>query len=126
MNVLTMAQLAEAVYKQFDDPDEIREFERGRAEVLDLGDQSIARITFEPGWRWFEHVKPIAGTDSCQVAHTGFIVQGRLATRMDDGTEFELGPGSAATVPPGHDGWVVGDEPVVYVEFTGADEYAKR
>lgn len=120
-----MEQLAEAVYKQFDDPDEIRVFEKGRSEVLNLGDQSIARITFEPGWRWSEHVKPMVGTDSCQVSHTGFIVQGRLATRMDDGTEFELGPGSAATVPPGHDGWVVGDEPVVYVEFTGADEYAK-
>lgn len=113
------------ILKRLDDPDEVREFEKGRVEVVHLGDATIARLLLEPGWRWSEHVRPKVGTDSCQVFHTGYVVKGRLATRMDDGTEFEMGPGEAAVIPPEHDGWVVGDEPVEYIEFTGAAEYAK-
>jgi uncharacterized cupin superfamily protein len=80
----------------------------------------------EPGWRWSEHVKPIAGTASCQALHTGHVISGRIMIRMDDGSEREFGPGDAYVIPPGHDGWVVGDEPYVGVDYTGMADFAKR
>ena len=83
------------------------------------------RAIFEPGWKWSESVKPIAGTDSCQVAHMGYQISGRMKVRMDDGSEQEFGPGDAGVIPPGHDAWVVGDEPVVFIDFQGAALYAK-
>jgi mannose-6-phosphate isomerase-like protein (cupin superfamily) len=106
--------------KSLDQPDETRTFENGKAEVVTLGDFSASRLVFEPGWRWSENVKPIAGTDSCQVFHTGYHVSGRLHVRMDDGTEEEVGPGDAYVIPPGHDAWVVGEEPVVSVDMSRA------
>jgi quercetin dioxygenase-like cupin family protein len=114
--------------KNLDTPDETRTFENGKAQVVTLGDFSASRLTFEPGWRWSEHVKPLAGTDSCQVLHTGYQVSGRLRIRMDDGTEKEYGPGDAYVIPPGHDGWVVGDEPVVTVDMSTvtAEHFAKE
>ena len=107
-------------------PDETRTFENGKAEVVKLGDFSASRLVLEPGWRWSENVKPIAGTDSCQVLHTGYHVSGRLHGRLDDGTEAECGPGDAYVIPPGHDAWVVGDEPVVSVDMSRvtAEQYA--
>jgi quercetin dioxygenase-like cupin family protein len=99
--------------KSLDSPDETRTFENGKVDVTTLGEFNASRFMLEPGWRWSENVKPIAGTDSCQVLHTGYQVSGRLHVRLNDGTEEEVGPGEAYVIPPGHDAWVVGDEPVV-------------
>ena len=85
----------------------------------------LARFTFQPGWRWSECVKPVAGTDSCQVCHVGAIVAGRLRVVHNDGTEGEVAPGDAYVIEPGHDAWVVGDEPFVGIEFKSAAHYAK-
>ena len=114
--------------KTLDSPDETRTFENGKAQVVTLGDFTASRLTFEPGWRWSENVKPIVGTESCQVLHTGYQVSGRLHVRLEDGTEEEVGPGEAYVIPPGHDAWVVGDEPVVTVDMSQvtAERYAKE
>jgi quercetin dioxygenase-like cupin family protein len=114
----------ELALERFDSPDEVREFENGRFELVKVGGMTIGRATYEPGWRWSEHVGPSAGTDSCQVEHVGMVVSGRAAVRMDDGTERVMEPGDLFHVPPGHDSWVVGDEPYVSLHFLGADEYA--
>ena len=113
--------------KNLDSPDETRTFEKGKVQVTTLGEFNASRFVLEPGWRWSENVKPIVGTDSCQVLHTGYQVAGRLHVRLEDGTEAEVGPGEAYVVPPGHDAWVVGDEPVVTVDMSRgtAEEYAK-
>jgi len=95
-------------------------------ELVNVGGSTIGLITFEPGWRWSECVKPVVGTESCQAPHTGYTISGRLHVVMDDGTEGEVGPGDAGWVAPGHDAWVVGDEPYVGLDFTGAADYAKR
>jgi len=97
--------------------------------VVTFGDDFTAsRLVLELGWRWSENVRPIAGTDSCQVLHTGYHVSGRLHVRLDHGTEEEFGPGDAYVIPPGHDAWVVGDEPVVSVDMSSvtAERYAKE
>jgi hypothetical protein len=117
--------MAEAQSRSLDSADEVREFPNGKLELVSLGSTTIGRATFEPGWRWSESVKPIAGTESCQTRHTGYIVSGRLGIRMDSGEEFEAGPGDAYDIPPGHEGWVVGDESCVSVDF-GMDDYAKK
>jgi quercetin dioxygenase-like cupin family protein len=117
--------MATTEHKSFEHPDEIREFPHGRAEILKFGDGEVGRLTFEPGWRWSEHVKPIAGTDSCEAPHFQYHVSGRIAISMDDGTTFEAGPGDVTSLPSGHDAWVVGDEPVVAVDWFGAGNYAK-
>ena len=113
--------------KHLDSPDETRTFENGKAQIVTLGDFTASRLTLEPGWRWSENVKPIAGTESCQVLHTGYQVSGRLHVRLDDGTEKEYGPGEAYVIPPGHDAWVVSDEPVTGVEFSreAVERFAK-
>jgi hypothetical protein len=111
--------------KSFDSPDETRTPPNTRVEVVRLGGNTAARFTFQPGWRWSEAVKPIAGTDSCQARHLGAVVTGRLHVVHTDGTEAEAGPGEAYVIEPGHDAWVVGDEPVVAFEFESADTYAK-
>ena len=113
--------------KSFDSPDEKREFEgRGHADVVELGGRTIGRGTFEPGWRWSENVKPIAGTDSCEVSHLGYMVSGRMKVIMDDGAEGEAGPGDVVAIPPGHDAEVVGDEPCIFLDFGEFGDYAKR
>jgi hypothetical protein len=106
-------------------PDETRTFDHGQVQLVKVGESTIGRYTFEPGWRWSESVKPIAKTDSCQVHHIGYVLSGRLHVATDDGGEAEMGPGDAYDIQPGHDGWVVGDEAVTSVEFTGAAGYAK-
>jgi len=106
-------------------PDETRTFEKGKIELVNLGDVTIGRAVLEPGWSWEKCVKPIAKTDSCQAPHTQYIVSGRMKVAMDDGAEEEFGPGDAAVIPPGHNAWVVGNEPVVGIDFTGLKEYAK-
>jgi ethanolamine utilization protein EutQ (cupin superfamily) len=112
--------------KSFESPDEVRTFEKGKVEIVNLGNVIIGRATFEPGWSWGKCVKPLAKTDSCQAPHTSVIISGRMKVRMDDGTEFEGGPGDTAVIPPGHDAWVVGDEPCVSFDFTGMGDYAKK
>lgn len=114
--------------KSFDAPDETRLFEdaKGKLEVIDTDGGVVGRATFEPGWRWSEHIKPIAGTDSCEAAHTGYFVSGRMKVVMDDGEEIEYGPGDFAQMAPGHDAWTVGDEPCVVIDWQGFADYAKR
>jgi hypothetical protein len=104
--------------RSFDEPDETRVFPRGRWDLVHLGYMTAARMTLEPGWSWTEHVKPIAGTESCQVHHNGYIVSGRLGVTMDDGTKYEFGPGDAYEILPGHVGYTVGNETVVGIEFS--------
>lgn len=111
--------------RSFDKPDETRTFPFGRWDIVHLGYMTAARSTLEPGWRWSEHIKPIVGTQSCQIHHSGYILEGRLGIKMDDGRTFEYGPGDAYEIPPGHDGWTIGDETVVGIEFaTGAASFA--
>src|SRR6202050_5458547 len=112
--------------KRFDDPDEARPFQdKGRVEIINIGDGVVGRATFEPGWKWSDHVKPTAGTASCQAPHAGHPVSGCQKTRMDDGTELEIGPGDIVSIPPGHDGWTIGDEPCVVLDLAGMWNYAK-
>ena len=121
-----MAETHEAEHRSFGSPDETREFPNGQAEILEVGGAQIGRFTFRPGWRWLNDVKPIAGTSSCEAPHFQYHVSGRLAIRMDDGTEFVAGPGDVTTLPSGHDAWVVGEEPVVTVDWFGAGSYARQ
>ena len=114
--------------KSFDTPDETRTFEggTGRLQLVNTDAGAVGRATFLPGWKWSEHVKPIAQTDSCQAAHTGYFVSGRMKVVMDDGEEIEYGPGDFAVMAPGHDAWIVGDEPCVVIDWQGFTDYAKR
>lgn len=111
--------------RSFDDPDEVRAPEKTKIDVVGVGGAQVARFTFQPGWRWSECVKPVAGTESCQVDHVGYAVSGRMHIVHDDGSSLEIGPGDAYRIAPGHDGWVVGAEPFVGVEFSSADRYGK-
>ena len=116
---------AQAERKTFAAPDETRSFERGRVDLVAIGGSDIGRLTLHPGWRWSEHVKPIAGTDLCEAPHFQYHVAGTLHVVMADGTEFDARPGDVTALPPGHDAWVVGDEDVVLVDWWGASNYAK-
>jgi hypothetical protein len=121
--------MAEALQrKSLDSPDETRTFDQGELQTVTLGDFKVARGVLQPGWKWSEHVKPIAQTASCQVKHTGYVVSGRLKTVMDDGSEEEFGPSDAYVIDPGHDAWVVGDEPFVGVDVSTemVEEFAKE
>jgi hypothetical protein len=111
----------------FDSPDETRTPEKTRVDVVRLGDTTAARLAFEPGWKWSECLKPVVGTESCQVRHVGFVQSGRLVVKHEDGSEVELGPGAAYVIEPGHDAWVVGEDPFVAFEFESrsAEEYAR-
>jgi quercetin dioxygenase-like cupin family protein len=112
--------------KSLDSPEETRPFtDKGKADLVNVGGATVGRAVFEPGWRWSEHVKPIAGTDSCQAGHTGYCLSGRMKVVMDDGEEAEIGPGDAFVISPGHDAWIVGDEPCVALDFSGMADYAK-
>ncbi|MBI1823103.1 MAG: cupin domain-containing protein [Nitrospirae bacterium] len=112
-------------YKRLDAPDETRKFEKGKLDLINMGGGVIGRLTLLPGWKWSDHVKPIAGTQSCEAPHFQYHVTGRLRIKMDDGTEIEAGPGDVTSLPSGHDAWVVGDDPVVVIDWHGATEYAK-
>lgn len=115
----------ETAHKGFQAPDEVREFPNGHADILVIGEDEVGRLVFEPGWRWSNDLKPIAKTESCEAPHFQYHVSGQLAIRMDDGTEFVAGPGDVTSLPSGHDAWVVGDEPVVVIDWFGATDYAK-
>jgi hypothetical protein len=111
----------------FHAPDETRTPDKTKVDVVRMGGNTAARLTFEPGWKWSECVKPVVGTDTCQVRHVGVVQSGRMHVAHEDGTEGDIGPGEAYVIEPGHDAWVVGDETFVGFEFESqsAEEYAK-
>ncbi len=113
-------------HRDFARPDEIRTFEKGKVELLKMAGGVVGRLTLEPGWRWSTHVKPIAGTDWCYAPHFQYQVSGRLHIKMEDGAEFETGPGEVTNLPAGHDAWVIGSENVVLIDWEGARNYGKR
>lgn len=119
------AAMHETEHRSFNQADEVRTFPHGRAEVVQVGGGEVGRYTFDPGWRWSNDVKPIANTPSCEAPHFQYHVSGQLAIRMDDGTEFVAGAGDVTSLPSGHDAWVIGDVPVVTVDWFGASNYAK-
>ncbi len=114
-----------AELKSFGKPDEVREFPKGRLELIKIGGAVVGRAIFEPGWRWLRSVQPLAKTKSCEAPHFQYHLSGMLKVVMDDGTELECRPGDVSLLPSGHDAWVVGDEPAVVVDFQGMIDYAK-
>jgi hypothetical protein len=118
--------MLEVILKSFEAPDETRVFEKGKFEIVKIGDMTIGRASYEPGWKWSKDVSPLAGTPLCEVEHVGMVIAGRAMAAMRDGTEVELTPGSLFYIPPvAHDSWVIGDEPYVSLHFLGADYYTK-
>src|SRR5262245_1926838 len=117
--------MAQTTKKSFDQPDEVRTMPKASMAIVKMGDIVYGKGVIEPGWKWSECVKPIVQTESCQVHHKGFIVSGRMHIKMDDGSEVELVAGDVMDCPPGHDAWVVGDEPCVAYDIAGAVNYAK-
>ena len=111
--------------QRFQDTADVRRFPNGKVEVVELNDRAVGRMTYEPGWRWSVDVRPVAGTDSCQFHHVGVTISGRLRVQMNDGTELEVGPGDVFEFPPGHDAWVVGEEPWVSVDFEAVRRYGR-
>jgi len=120
--------MPDLIRKSMDTPDEVRPFraDTGHLELVQLDAGPVGRAVFQPGWRCSEHVKPIAGTESCQAAHACYFISGRMRVVMaDSGEELEYGPGDVAVMAPGHDAWIVGDEPCVVVDWQGYGDYAK-
>jgi quercetin dioxygenase-like cupin family protein len=119
--------MSDLIRMSLESPEEVRKFaaDSGQLELVNLDAGPVGRATFSPGWRWSEHVKPIAGTDSCEAAHTCYFVSGRMKVVMDDGQEMEYGPGDFAIMPPGHDAWIIGEEPCVVIDWQGFADYAK-
>jgi hypothetical protein len=111
--------------RDFDSPDETRAPDKTRSDIVRMTGATVARLTLEPGWSWSECVKPVVGTESCQNHHVGVVSSGRMGIRHNDGTEVEVGPGNAYVIAPGHDAWVLGNEPFVGYEFESAEEYAR-
>lgn len=114
------ASKTKSLSKSFNAPDETRTPPKARMEIVNFGDMSVVRMTCEPGWKWSEHIRPMAGTQSCQGTHFSYVISGRFRTVTDDGRVDDLGPGDIAITPPGHDAWVVGDEPCVILDFQDA------
>jgi hypothetical protein len=106
-------------------PEETRSFDKGKLELVTLGGVTFGRATLQPGWKWSTCLKPLVKTKSCEAPHLQYHVSGRIRILMDDGSEDEFGPGEVSMLPPGHDAWVVGNEPVVVIDITGMGEYAK-
>jgi quercetin dioxygenase-like cupin family protein len=114
----------EVILKRFDAPDEVRTFEKGRFDLVRIGGMTIGRATYEPGWRWSTHVGKGMGKTSCDVEHVGIVISGRATAAMDDGRVFEMTAGDLFNIEPGHDSWVIGDEPYVSLHLMGAGDYA--
>lgn len=112
--------------KSLNHPDEVRTFDGGKLELIRIGGATVGRATFQPGWRWSKSVRPIAKTKSCEAPHFQYHVSGTIRVLMDDGTERDFKPGDVSFLPSGHDAWVLGDEPVVVVDFQGMIDYAKE
>ena len=117
--------MAKMQSKHLSKPEELRSFEKGKVEVVTLGGVTFGRATLEPGWKWSTCVKPVAKTKSCEAPHLQYHVSGRLQVKMDDGSEQEFGPGEVSLLPPGHDAWVVGNEPVVVIDIQGMGVFAR-
>jgi hypothetical protein len=114
------------ILKRFETPDEVRVFEKGKFEIVNIGGLTIGRATYDAGWKWSEHVSPIAGTPLCNVEHVGLVISGRAMAAMEDGNEVELTPGSLFYIPQvAHDSWVIGEEPYVSLHFLGAETYSR-
>ncbi len=118
--------MLDVLIKKFATPDDVRTFEKGRFELVKVGEMTIGRATYEPGWKWSVHVGRAIGKGSCDVSHVGMVVSGRAMVVMDDGTEFEIKAGDVFAIPPGHDSWVLGNEPYVSLHFIGAEDYARK
>src|SRR5688500_11178570 len=119
---MVMAQMQK---RNMAEAEEVRSFDKGSLELVKMGGVTFGRATLQPGWKWSTCVKPIAKTESCQAPHLQYQISGRMHVVMDDGSEMEFGPGDVAQLPPGHDAWVLGDEPVVVIDITGMGDYAK-
>lgn len=117
--------MLDVIVKRFEEPDEVRVFEKGRFELVTLGAMTIGRASYEPGWKWSVHVGAATGAKSCMVEHVGMVIAGRATAAMDDGRVIEMQPGDVFYIGPGHDSWVVGDEPYVSLHFMGAEKYAQ-
>ena len=118
--------MPENVVRSFDAPDDTRDFEKGVLDLIKVGPLTFGLETLEPGWRWSEHVKPLAGTELCEFHHVGYQVSGRWVCEDRDGKLIEIGPGDIFDTPPGHDAWVLGDEPCVTLDFQGIADWAMR
>jgi quercetin dioxygenase-like cupin family protein len=114
----------EVILKRFETPDEVRTFEKGKFELIHIGGMTIGRASYDPGWKWSEHVGKASGGKSCQVEHVGLVISGRATAAMDDGRIIEMKAGDLFYIEPGHDSWVVGNEPYVSLHFMGAGDYA--
>ena len=117
--------MEKVVIKNFEKPDEVRDFEKGKLELVKVNGNLIGKGTFEPGWKWSEHVKPLAKTDLCEAPHFQYVVSGEMKLVTADGAEYAIRSGDVIKIGAGHDAWVVGDEPVVVVDFQGMADYAK-
>ncbi len=124
--IIMLVKEALAELKRFNKPDEVREFPKGRLELVKIGGATVGRATLEPGWKWSTSLQPIVKTKSCEAPHFQYHVAGTLMIQMDDGTTFEAKAGDVTLLPIGHDAWVVGDEPAVVVDFQGMLDYAKE
>lgn len=116
----------DVILKRFEHPDESRSFEKGRFELIKVGDMTIGRASYEPGWKWSQHVGAALGKKSCDVEHIGYVVSGTATAAMDDGRVIQMRAGDFFYIAPGHDSWVVGDEPYVSLHFMGAENYATK
>lgn len=122
-----MQKMSEGIEaKTLGKPDEVRTFDKGKVEIFNVGGAVIGRATFNPGWKWSECVKPVAKTESCQAAHVGYQLSGTMHIVFDDGRELDINKGDFFSLPAGHDGWVVGEEPAVALDFQGMGDYAKK
>jgi uncharacterized protein DUF861 len=120
------ALMLDVVLKRFDNADEIREFEKGKFELINIGGMTIGRATYDTGWKWSAHVGKALGKKSCDVEHVGLVISGRAAVAMDDGRVIEMKAGDLFYIAPGHDSWVTGDEPYVSLHLMGASDYASK
>jgi len=111
--------------RSLDRPDQVVTFRKTRMEIYRLGERTVMRTTLEPGWRWQEHIRPEVRGDFCEAEHLGYVISGRLGVRMSDGEVLELHAGDLVNVPPGHDAWVIGIEPVVFLDFTAGEAFSK-
>jgi quercetin dioxygenase-like cupin family protein len=115
-----------AILKRFENPDEVRHFEKGKFELVHIGGMTIGRATYQPGWKWSVHIGPLVGKNSCDVEHVGLVLSGSAIAAMEDGREIEMKAGDLFYIAPGHDSWVTGDEPYVSLHLFGAGDYAHR
>jgi hypothetical protein len=120
--VITMARMEG---KSLNRPDEVRTFDKGKLEIINIGGRTVGRATFQPGWRWSNSVKPLVNTKSCEAPHFQYHISGTLRVKMDDGAERDFKAGDVSLLESGHDAWVIGNEPVVIVDFQGMLDYAK-